>query len=181
MTKLHRLICLPNGQVHEQYWAELPTTQDGLIAALAASLHNLRCDTVIPIQQGRLRVVWIGSRQGGAIGSFYLDDQLFLCTMLASGLSAEEDQVFLTTTGRLWDQSEMVRGLMEGAPSPFLAVHEIKDRPLLVGMLIPMLPPETYAKINGIELAAVATYFAALTPRIEALTGIPRDKHETLG
>ena len=159
---LHRLIVLPDGRTHQQHRVELPDARDGLVAALVAQFEGLRCDAVFPIQPGRLRVVWVGSPLGGAIGSFYLDDQLFLCTMLASGFSAEEDQVYLTTTGRAWDRSPMVRGFMGEEPSPFLTVHEITDRPVLVGMLIPTLPPETFAELDGIELAAVAAYHAVL-------------------
>jgi hypothetical protein len=156
----------PDGQVHEQHWAGLLEPDNALVSLLDARFDGLQCDTVVPIRQGVLRIDWKGSEQGGAIGSFYLDDQLFLCTLLASGLNAEEDEVYLTTTGRAWDKSDMVRGFFEGASSPFAALNEIADRPLLVAMLVPMLPPALYDQINGIELVAVTAYLARLGRQI---------------
>lgn len=158
--KLHRLVMLPNGNVHEQHWAEVPPADHPDVKQFTALFTGLRCDATVRIPQGQLRVVWTGS-PGGAIGSFHLDGTLFLCVVLATGRDADEDRLYLSTVGRQWDGSDMVRGLLEVNPSPFLTLHEVADRPLLVAMLVPMLAPEVYAEINGVELAAVGAHFAA--------------------
>ncbi|HEY1190935.1 MAG TPA: hypothetical protein VGE74_25105 [Gemmata sp.] len=158
--KLHRLVMLPNGSVHEQHWAEIPPAEHPDVRQLAGRFTGLRCDATVSVPQGQLRVVWTGS-PGGAIGSFHLDGALFLCVVLATGRDADEDRLYLSTVGRQWDGSDMVRGLLERNPSPFRTLHEIADRPLLVALLVPMLAPEVLAAINGVELAAVGAHFAA--------------------
>jgi hypothetical protein len=159
--ELHRLVMLPNGRVHEQSWAEVPAADHADVKQFGALFRGLRCDATVTIPQGQLRVVWTGSNSG-AIGSFHLDGTLFLCTVLAAGRDADEDRLYLSTVGQQWNGSDMVKGLLEVQPSPFLALHEITDRPLLVALLVPTLAPEVWATVNGVELAAVAAHFAAL-------------------
>ncbi|MFM8271314.1 MAG: hypothetical protein ACKODX_03175 [Gemmata sp.] len=158
---LHRLVLLPNGRAHEQSWAEVPPAGHADVKALGALFRGLRCDATVTVPQGQLRVVWTGSK-GGAIGSFHLDGALFLCTVLATGRDAEEERLYLSTVGRQWNGSDMVKGVLEVRPSPFLTLADITDRPLLVAMLVPSLAPDVWAAVNGVELAAVAAHFAAL-------------------
>lgn len=161
---LHRLVILPTGTVHEQHWAEIPPADHPDVKPFGALFTGLRCDATVRVPQRELRVVWNGS-SGGAIGSFHLDGALFLCVVLATGRNAEEDRLYLSTVGRQWHDSDMVRGLLEAKASPFLTLHEVTDRPLLVALLVPTLAPEVWAAVNGIELAVVGAHFAALGAR----------------
>ncbi|MDY3563238.1 hypothetical protein R5W23_004737 [Gemmata sp. JC673] len=161
---LHRLVMLPNGSAHEQHWAEIPTADHPDVRQFASLFTGLRCDATVRVPPGELRVVWSGS-SGGAIGSFHLDGALFLCVVLATGRDAEEDRLYLSTVGRQWNDSNVVRGLLEGPSSPFLTLHEVTDRPLLVALLVPALAPEVWAALNGVELAVVGAHVAAARAR----------------
>ena len=158
---LHRLVMLPTGSVHEQHWAEIPSADHPDVKQFGALFAGLRCDATVRVPQGELRVVWAGSG-GGGIGSFHLDGALFLCVVLAAGRDAEEDRLYLSTVGRQWSDSAVVREFFEGKASPFLTLHEITDRPLLVGLLVPALAPEIWAAVSGLELAVVGAHLAAL-------------------
>jgi hypothetical protein len=166
---VHRLILLPNGNVHTQHWAAIPAADHALVAHIREQFKNFRCDIELSLEQGQLRIVWFGSAAGGATGTFYLDGTLFLCIVLASGMNEEEDSNFLTIAGRGWRQADMVRELEKatdwharGEESPFETLVEIADRPLLVGLLVPSLDVDVYRQIEGIEMGAVAAFLSAI-------------------
>jgi hypothetical protein len=154
---------LPDGQVYHNDRLELDDLDPDTLAIFRPQCDGLRYDSVIDSESGRLRIQWTGYPGGIAIGSFHLDDQMFLCTALAGGLDSQEDQTVLTTTCGAWARSDMVRGLSEGRPSPFERVHEIPDRPLLVGLLIPMLDPATYGAIAGADVIATRLFLDRVT------------------
>jgi hypothetical protein len=156
--KVHRLILLPNGSPHEDAVVETDTLEPELLDDVARHFKGLRWDSTAPTAAGTLRVVWNGSESGIALGTFFLDAQMFLCTVVAGGFEPEHDDYILKKTGAEWDHAEVVRHLAAGKPSPFARLHDIPDRPLLAGILLPTLPAETYQDIQGVDLI-VATLF----------------------
>ena len=107
-TSLHRLICLPDGQVHEQHWAEIPTVRDELneatLQAASRVCDAMRCAThsAGAVTRGLDRARNTAERSARfTLGT----TNFFLCTMFAAGFHPEEDQVYLKTTGQMWDRS----------------------------------------------------------------------------
>jgi hypothetical protein len=160
--KVHRLIMMPDGRPHHQERVETDDLAPEMLEPFAGHFNGLRCDAVIPTDHGGLKVLWNGMEQGAALGTFWLDGQMFLCTVFAAGLDPEADTQLLTMAGRQWAGTDLVRGLMEGAPSPFASLDAIPERPLLTGMLIPMLSIETYREIAGVDLILTALFLERL-------------------
>jgi hypothetical protein len=156
--KLHRVILLPDGSLHEQACVDLDTVEPEVLEAFGSRFTGLRWDAAVSTDQGRLRVVWNGSESGIALGTFSLDDRVFLCTALAAGFEPEHDEYILELAGGNWDRSDMVQGLTGGKPSAFADLHRMPERPLLVGMLVPSLPVETYGEIKGVDVILAALF-----------------------
>jgi hypothetical protein len=156
--KLQRLIMLPNGTPHEQGRVETEDIDPDLLRAFDRHFKGMRWDSNMPTERGQLRVVWNGSESGIALGSFFLDGQLFLCTVLAAGFEPEHDDYILNLAGGQWDKSDLVQQLSGGQPSAFAGLGQLPDRPLLAGILIPTLPIETYNEIKGVDVTVAALF-----------------------
>jgi hypothetical protein len=149
---------MPDGSPHEQGVVETDTIEPELLDAFAHHFKGLRWDATVPTANGSLRVVWNGSESGIALGTFFLDRQTFLCTVVAGGFEPEHDDYILKMAGGNWDHSDLVRGLTGGKPSAFASLHKVPDRPLLAGILLPMLPVETYQQIKSVDLIVTALF-----------------------
>ncbi len=156
--KLHRLLMLPNGAVHDRDVVDTDDIDEGLIDAFGTRFTGLRWDASVSTQLGTLRVLWNGSESGIALGTFWLDGQMFLCTVVAAGFEPEHDQFILTQAGTNWDRTDLVQALTGGKPSPFATLHRIPERPLLAGILLPSLPIETYGQLKGVDLILTALF-----------------------
>jgi hypothetical protein len=156
--KLSRLILMPDGTVHEQDRVETNDIDPGLLEAFGTRFTGLRWDSSVQTESGKLRVVWNGSESGIALGTFWLDEQMFLCTVLAAGFEPEHDEYILNLAGSNWDRSDLVQGLTGGKPSKFATLQQIPERPLLAGMLLPTLPVETYSQLKGVDLILAALF-----------------------
>src|SRR5262249_1914691 len=95
VMKLYRLILMPDGTVHEQDRVDTNDIDPGLLEAFGTRFSGLRWDSSVPTESGKLRVVWNGSESGIALGTFWLDEQMFLCTVLAAGFEPEHDEYIL--------------------------------------------------------------------------------------
>jgi hypothetical protein len=153
---------MPDGRPHHHERVETDELAPEILEPFSGHFNGLRCDAVIPTDHGGLRVLWNGMDQGAALGTLWLDRQMFLCTVFAAGLNPEADTELLTMAGQRWAGTDLVRQLMEGQPSPFASQHTIPERPLLAGMLLPMLPVETYREIAGVDLILSALFLERL-------------------
>jgi hypothetical protein len=156
--KLHRLLLMPDGRPHAQARVETDELDPDLLREFGEHFTGLRWDSTIPTPQGSLRVLWNGSESGIALGTFWLDGQLFLLTVLAAGFEPEHDDYILKLAGSQWDHSDMVQQLTGGKPSAFADLPRRTERPLLAGMLVPMLPVETYRELEGVDLLIAALF-----------------------
>jgi hypothetical protein len=154
---LHRLIMFPNGTPYHHERVETDDLPREWWEPFAALFEDLRADGSVQTEHGELRVLW-NSSGGAGLGTFWLAGQMFLATVFAGGTDPASDEYLLDLAGKQWDGTDMVRGFMEGKPSPFANLKSIPDRPLLAGLLVPILDPKVYEEIAGVDVLVVAAF-----------------------
>ncbi|MBY0456850.1 MAG: hypothetical protein K2V38_05900 [Gemmataceae bacterium] len=158
--KVHRLIMLPNGRPLHQERIETDDLNPDYWSPFAALFNGPRCEGSVPTDHGNLRVLWNGSSAGSSLGTFWLNDAMFLAVVFAPGINPEADTQLLTLAGGQWAGTDLVKAFAQGQPSPFASLADIPDRPLLVGILAPSLEHEVYKDIAGIDLLVTAAFLA---------------------
>jgi hypothetical protein len=161
-VNIYRLIMLPDGRPYHQEWIETNDLPRETWEPFDALFKGFRCAGTIPTEQGDLRVLWNAGGNGAALGTFWLNDAMFLAVVFAAGLDPAADEQLLSLAGGQWAGTELVKAFMEGKPSPFASLASIPDRPLLVGMLAPSLEPEQYREIAGVDVLATAAFLDRL-------------------
>src|SRR5262245_3809960 len=159
---VYRLIMLPDGQPLHQERIETDELDREMWAPFADLFNGVRCSGELPTDHGQLRILWNGSTAGAALGTFWLDDNMFLAVVFAAGLNPEADTQLLQMAGTQWAGTELVKAFMQGKPSPFASLDQIAERPLLVGMLAPSLEHTTYREIAGVDLLTTAAFLERL-------------------
>ncbi len=159
---IYRLIMMPDGRPHHREWIETDDLPRESWEPFAELFSGLRCSGTIPTQQGGLRVLWNAGGNGTALGTFWLDDDMFLATVFVGGTDPAADEQLLSLAGGQWAGTELVKAFMQGKPSPFASLNSIPERPLLVGMIAPSLEAATYREIAGVEVLVTAAYLDRL-------------------
>lgn len=159
---IYRLIMMPDGHSHHREWVETDDLPRETWEPFAALFDGLRCTGTVPTDQGNLRVLWNAGGNGAALGTFWLDNNMFLATVFAAGLDPSADEHLLSLAGGQWAGTELVKGFTQGNPSPFASLNSIPERPLLVGMIVPSLEAKTYREIAGVDVLVTAAFLDRL-------------------
>jgi hypothetical protein len=155
---LYRLIMLPNGSRYHEQWIETDDLPRDACEPFNELFTGLKCEGSLPTDHGDFRVLWNGGGNGTSLGTYWLAEQMFLVTVFAPNIDPAADEQMLTQVGQQWAGTDLVKAFAGGQPSPFETLAKLPERPLLVGMLIPVLEAEAYRDIAGVDLL-VATAF----------------------
>lgn len=160
--KLHRIIMLPNGKRYHDDVVETDDIPRDACAPFAELFTGLKCEGTLPADNGEFRVLWNGGPNGSAIGTFWLAGNMFLVTVFAPNFDPTGDEQMLTQVGGKWATTDLVKAFAAGQPSPFESLAQMPERPLLVGMLVPILQPDAYSEVAGIDLLVAVAFLDQL-------------------
>lgn len=156
---LYRLKYLPNGQLLGAERMNL----DDLASETLADFEKLfergpYCEDELTTEHGSVMVKWTGSPRGHGMGTFSLDHTAFCLAAVAGGRAQDEDEELLRSLCDSYQNSPLAQQLPAVQGVPFEELFASTDRPLLLTIDIPSLPPETEAAIQGVDILTAAAF-----------------------
>jgi hypothetical protein len=110
-------------------------------------------------------VKWTGADGGQALLSCSHGGQLFLSGALVAGLDAAGDAEVLGMFTQSLERVQLLRQITRDRPNPFAALSDRPERPLLAAVVWPTLPPDTFAKLVGLDVLLSAAFLQRVSPR----------------
>ena len=109
-----------------------------------------------------ISVKWNGTPGGQVLITFHYAGKIYFSGALSCGKEPDADLEIMQLYLESMERIVLYKQITERKPNPFSVLEKLPERPLLVGVVWPTIPAETFKTIMGLELLMTVIYLKNL-------------------